>query len=226
MNMQYLLRGLCLACVLMAGSCAAPTNDGNGLKEDGAANHPISVEPSYESLKLSYSGGLSSADQAKFDAFVADYQGHGNGSIAVSAPAGNMSPAMIAFFAQHINDLGVSKDHILVATHDSPTGDMRVEINYVSYQAHTDKCGDWSQDLANTEDNDTPKNFGCAVQQNIAAQIADPRDLLHPRDMQDASAVRRDTVIGNYEAGKITSSDKRSGALANEQNAASSQIGQ
>jgi len=137
-----------------------------------------------------------------------------------------MSPAMIAFFAQHINDLGVSKDHILVATHDTPTGDMRVEINYVSYQAHTDKCGDWSQDLDNTEDNDTPKNFGCAVQQNIAAQIADPRDLLHPRDMQDASAVRRDTVIGNYEAGKITSSDKRSGALANEQNAASSQIGQ
>jgi len=226
MNMQYLLRGLCLACVLMAGSCAAPTNDANGMKEDGAANHPISVEPSYESLKLSYSmGGLSPADQAKFDAFVSDYQGHGNGSIAVSAPAGNMSPAMIAFFAQHINDLGVSKDHILVATHDAPTGDMRVEINYVSYQAHTDKCGDWSQDLANTEDNDTPKNFGCAVQQNIAAQIADPRDLLHPRDMQDASAVRRDTVIGNYEAGKITSSDKRSSVLADEQNGTSSQVG-
>jgi pilus assembly protein CpaD len=223
MNMQYLLRGLCLACVLMAGSCAAPTNDANGRMEDGAVNHPISVEPSYESLKLSYTGGLSPADQARFEAFVGDYQGHGNGSIAVSAPAGNMSPAMITFFAQRINEMGVSKDHILVATHDAPDGDMRVEINYVSYQAHTDKCGDWSEDLAKTEDNETPKNFGCAVQQNIAAMVADPRDLLHPRDMQDASAVRRDTVIGNYEAGKITSSDKRKATLQNEQSGTSSQ---
>jgi pilus assembly protein CpaD len=229
MNMQYLLRGLCLASVLMAGSCAAPTNDANGMMEDGAVNHPITVEPSYQSLKLSYSpaeSGISPADQARFDSFVADYQEHGNGSIAVSAPAGSMSPAMIAFFAQRINDAGVAKDHILVATHDAPDGDLRVEINYVSYQAHTDKCGDWSQDLANTEDNDTPKNFGCAVQQNIAAQIADPRDLLAPRPMQDASAVRRDTVTTLYEQGKITSSEKRSSGLANEQNGTSSQTGQ
>jgi pilus assembly protein CpaD len=224
-NMQYLLRGLCLAAVLMAGSCAAPSNDGNMRMEDGAANHPISVEPSYQSLKLSYAGALSAADQARLDAFVADYKGHGNGSIAVSAPAGTMSPAMINFFAQRINEMGVSKDRILVATHDAPDGDMRVEINYVSYQAHTDKCGDWSENLAFTADNETPKNFGCAVQQNIAAQIADPRDLLHPRDMQDASAVRRDTVIGNYELGKITSADKRSTALPDEQNGTSSQVG-
>jgi pilus assembly protein CpaD len=224
-NMQYLLRGLCLAAMLMAGSCAAPTKDGNMRMEDGAANNPISVEPSYQSLKLPYAGTLSSADQARFEAFVAGYMGHGNGSIAVSAPAGNMSPAMITFFAQRINEMGVARDHILVATHDAPDGDMRVEINYVSYQAHTDKCGDWSENLAFTEDNDTPKNFGCSVQQNIAAQIADPRDLLHPRDMQDASAVRRDTVIGNYELGKITSSEKRSSGLGDEQNGTSSQVG-
>ena len=228
MNMQYLLRGLCLACVLMAGSCAAPSNDANGLKEDGAANHPITVEPSYQSLKLSYSpmqSGLSSTDQARLEAFVAGYQDHGNGSIAVSAPAGSLSPAMIAFFAQRINDMGIGKDHILVATHDAPTGDMRVEINYVSYQAHTDKCGDWSQDLANTEDNDTPKNFGCAVQQNIAAQLSDPRDLLSPRPMEAASAIRRDTVTTLYEQGKITAADKRKSALANEQSGTSSEVG-
>ena len=101
-------------------------------------------------MKLYYSPadtGISPADQARFDSFVADYQAHGNGSIAVSAPAGINSQAMIGFFAQRINDMGVPKDHILVATHDAPDGDMRVEINYVSYQAHTDKCGDWSEDL-------------------------------------------------------------------------------
>jgi len=115
---------------------------------------------------------------------------------------------MIGFFAQRINDLGVPKDHILVASHDAPDGDMRVEINYVSYQAHTDKCGDWSENLAYSADNLTPKNFGCSVQHNIAAQVADPRDLLGPRTMDAASAVRRATAMNNYEKGAITSSAK------------------
>jgi pilus assembly protein CpaD len=215
--------------VLLAGSCAAPTNDGNGRMEDGAVNHPISVEPSYQSLKLYYApadNGISPADQARFDNFVESYQAHGNGAIAVSAPAGINSQMMVGFFAQRINDMGVAKDHILVATHDAPDGDQRVEINYVSYEAHTDKCGDWSEDLANTEDNLVPKNFGCAVQQNIAAQVSDPRDLIAPRPSEDASAVRRATVVGNYEAGKTTSADKRKRDLPDEQSGTSSDVNQ
>ena len=179
--------------------------------EDGAVNHPISVEPAYQSIRLYYSpadAGISPADQARFDNFVADYQEHGNGSIAVSAPAGINSQAMIGFFAQRINDMGVPKNHILVASHDAPDGDMRVEINYVSYQARTEKCGDWSENLAYSADNLTPKNFGCAVQHNIAAQVADPRDLLGPRPMENASASRRAAVVGNYEQGKVTSAAK------------------
>ena len=35
--------------------------------------------------------------------------------------------------------------------------------------------------------------------------------------MDDASAARRATVIGNYEQGKITSADKRKADLSNEQ---------
>ena len=43
----------------------------------------------------------------------------------------------------------------------------------------------------------------------MAMMVADPRDLLGPRAMDDgASAARRQAVIGNYEAGKITSSEK------------------
>jgi pilus assembly protein CpaD len=228
MDTKYFLRAFSLVAVLLAGSCAAHTNDASGLTEDGAANHPITVEPSYQSLKLFYSpadAGISPADQARFDSFVADYQAHGNGSIAVSAPAGINSAAMISFFAQRINDMGVPKNRILVANHDAPANDQRVEINYVSYQAHTDKCGDWSEDLAFTQDNILPENFGCSVQHNIAAQIADPRDLMAPRPTDDASAVRRDTVISNYEAGKTTSSDKRSSDLANEQSGTSSDVG-
>ena len=227
MDTKILFRGMCLASVLMAGSCASHAPDAMHMSEDGGFNHPITVEPSYQSIKLYYSpadAGIQPADQARLASFIADYEAHGNGSIAVSAPAGMNSQAMIGFFAQRINDLGVSKDHILVATHDLSNGDMRVEINYVSYEAHTDKCGDWSQDLDFTADNDTPKNFGCSVQQNIAAQVADPRDLIQPRDMDASNSARRSTVINNYEQGKVTSADKRKADVSNEQSGTSSDV--
>jgi pilus assembly protein CpaD len=228
METKILFRGMCLASVLMAGSCASHAPDATQLAEDGAFNHPITVEPSYQSIKLYYSpadSGIQPNDQSRFASFIADYEAHGNGSIAVSAPSGMNSQAMIGFFAQRINDLGVSKDHILVATHDSPDGDMRVEINYVSYEAHTDKCGDWSENLDYTSNNDTPRNFGCSVQQNIAAQIADPRDLIQPRDMDASNSARRSTVINNYEQGKVTSADKRKADVSNEQSGTSSNVG-
>ena len=36
--------------------------------------------------------GIAPADAARFDAFVSDYQAHGNGTIVISAPAGMRSP--------------------------------------------------------------------------------------------------------------------------------------
>jgi pilus assembly protein CpaD len=229
MESKFLFRGLCLVSVLVAGSCTAQAPDATHMAMGGTANHPISVEPSYQSIKLYYSpadSGIQPADQARFNSFVSNYEAHGNGAIAVNAPAGMNSQAMIGFFAQRINDMGVSKDRILVATHDAPDGDMRVEINYVTYQARTDACGDWSQNLAITFDNDTPRNFGCAVQQNIAAQIADPRDLLAPRDMDPSSGARRATVVTKYEQGTVTQAEKHTADSAVEQSAGASRVGQ
>ena len=228
MTPQIALRLAAAAALIAMGSCAATPDTSPGMMmPDGAANHPITVEPSYRALKLAWSpaaGGLSPAEQVQFHAFVADYLAHGNGSIAVSAPATLGAQGAAQWFAAGINAMGVSRDKILIATHDAPDGDQRVEINYVSYQAHTDRCGDWSENLAYTADNLTPKNFGCAVQQNIAAQIADPRDLLQPRPSDDSDGARRAGVLSNYEAGKITSADKRKSDLPNEQSGTSSDV--
>src|SRR6185437_13361871 len=101
MEINHLFRGLSLAAVLMAGSCAVPVSNGSAsIGTDGAANHPISVEPSYQSLRVNYSpadSGLSPADQGKFANFISAYEAHGNGSIAVSAPSGINSQAMLGF---------------------------------------------------------------------------------------------------------------------------------
>jgi pilus assembly protein CpaD len=230
MTPQIALRLAAAAALIAMGSCAATPDTSPGMMmPDGAANHPITVEPSYRALKLAWSpaaGGLSPAEQVQFHAFVADYLAHGNGSIAVSAPATLGAQGAAQWFAAGINAMGVSRDKILIATHDAASGDMRVEVNYVSYQAHTDKCGDWSENLAFTLDNSTPKNFGCAVQQNIAAMVADPRDLLGPRTLGESDAARRAAVVTNYEQGKPTSAEKRKGDLGNEQSGFASAAGE
>jgi pilus assembly protein CpaD len=194
----------------MAGSCAAPGDSGTML--DGAVNNPILVQPSYQAIKVAYypGRGLAEADSPRLASFVDAYLDHGNGSIVVNVPASGAANVAIAFMADRINTMGVSRDHIIVTSHDAPPGDVQVELNYVSYTANTHVCGDWSEDLSKTYDNTTPQNFGCAVQQNIAAMVSDPRDLLGPRPMDDSDARRRQTVITKYDQGQPTPAEKTS----------------
>lgn len=216
---DYLVRAAAIACVLVAGSCAV-ANDGHSLAEDGATNHPILVEPNYRDIKLAYAGGaagISPADAAAFDTFLADYRAHGNGSLGISVPAGPAAQTAITFFAERAAATGIPRNKILVSTRDVAGGEARVDVSYISYTAHTESCGDWSENLAFTADNLTPRNFGCSVQHNIAAQVADPRDLLEARRFEPADANRAATVITNYEQGKPTAAEKtqdQSGAVS------------
>jgi pilus assembly protein CpaD len=203
-----LLRGFSLAALLVAGSCSAPSG-GKMVFDDPIANHPIQVEPSSQSMRVSVSpAGIAPADLAHFDAFVSDYQVHGNGKIVISAPQGALASTEAAVVADRINAMGVSREQILVAGRDAAPGDGRIELNYVSYQAATASCGDWSEDLSYTMQNKTAANLGCAVQHNVAAMVADPRDLLGPRPIDGADANRRATVITNYEKGVPTAATK------------------
>jgi len=206
---SILLRGFCLAAVLIAGSCSSPSGGEKMTFDDPVANHPILVQPSSQSLQVNVSSaGVAPADMAHLNAFVSDYQAHGNGKIVISAPAGALANVEAAQIADRINAMGVSRDQILVANRDAAPGDSQVELDYVSYQANTAPCGDWSEDLAYTMDNKTASNLGCAVQHNIAAMVADPRDLMGPRPMGGADADRRATVITNYEKGTPTAATK------------------
>ncbi len=222
MTPNAIIRTLGFCAIAVAGSCSVtPDVSPGAIMNDAAVNHPIMVSPSYRSLKVDFvpqAGGMTPMAAAQLDAFVADYRDRGTGSIAVSVPASSQTQGMIDVFAGHINRMGIARDKILVATHEAPTGDMRVEVNYVAYQASVEKaCGDWSENLAFTMHNRTPGNFGCAVQQNIAAMVADPRDLISPRGMGESDAARRVTVLEKYRQGEITSSNKRKVDLNNEQ---------
>jgi pilus assembly protein CpaD len=217
-NTRNILRAASLVAVLAAGSCASPTDPGN-LFDDPVVNHPIQVQPNYHTLKLAFSApdaGLMPDDAQKFDAFVGDFMQHGNGAISISVPPGGDSNAAIAYFGERLAAAGVPRDRILVGTREAG-GDGRVELGYIGYQASTPPCGDWSVDLSFTADNQVAPNFGCSVQHNVAAQVADPRDLIAPRPMGSGDATRRATVYNNYKDGKptgATMTQDQSGAVS------------
>jgi len=210
MKLEHLFRALAVGSVLMAGSCSV-ANDGNTISLDGARNHPIAVEPSYRDLKLQYSGGadgLSREEAAKFDAFVADYRVRGNGSLGISVPSGAGSRAAITFFGERAAASGISRDKILVTVREAGNADPRVDVSYIAYVARAQPCGNWSEDEAFTQENHTSANFGCSVQHNIAAMVADPRDLLGPGARGPVSTNRRAVVMDHYEKGEITQANK------------------
>jgi pilus assembly protein CpaD len=213
----YVLQVLSLAAVLLAGSCASPTNDGT-VFVDGLRNHPITVSPRYETVRVAYSdsaAGLSPGDDTKLASFVEDYLYRGDGAISVSVPNGPASSAAISYISEHLAHMGVMRSRILVGTHDAANGDTRIEIGYIVYSARTDTCGNWTQDGGDTASNLPMPDFGCSVQHNIAAMVAEPRDLMTPRGMSPGDATRRETVIGTYEKAQSTASQKSADQSAN-----------
>lgn len=219
MTMRKLLSFAALSAVLVAGSCAAPFNDGS-VSADPIVNHPITVRPAYKSLHLSFAGaaaGLMPDDQMRFDNFVANYKDHGNGALSISAPRGPVGSEAIRYFGERLAALGVSRSRILVGTHEVADGDTRVELGYITYVARTDECGDWSKNAADTASNLPMPNFGCANQHNLAVMIADPRDLVAPRPLGPADATRRANIIDKYQKGEVSGAAKskdQSGAVS------------
>jgi len=223
-----IMRFTSLAALLLAGSCAAPNGDGPtpGNFSDPTANHPIAVEPAYRSVKLPFSAadaGLMPDDSARFNDFVSRYLSSGNGAISITAPAGG--EAAISYFGERLASMGVPRNHILVGTRQPGDNDARVELSYMSYSAHVENCSnDWPTDWGDTWDNAPTPNFGCAVQKNMAAALADPRDMVEPRPMDAPDAARRATVLGKYDKGEVTQADKHTGDKGVEQSGMSSEI--
>jgi pilus assembly protein CpaD len=207
---KNVLRAASVAAVLLAGSCASPTNDGT-VFADGLRNHPITVAPHYEAIRVAFSdpaAGMSPEDGAQLSTFVDEYLARGDGEISISAPRGPNSSAALAYLGDELVHMGVPRSRILVGTHDAP--DMRVEISYLAYAARTGACGNWTEDASGTASNLPLPDFGCSVQHNVAEMVADPRDLVAPRGMGPSDATRRETVVGTYEKAQSTGAQKSS----------------
>ena len=89
-----------------------------------------------------------------------------------------------------------------------------IRLNYSKLVASAGPCGQWPKDLGPASgkqyvSNRPYWNFGCAMQHNIAAMVANPADLVQPRGATPPYEERRSDTIGKYTKGSDPSGQYR-----------------
>jgi pilus assembly protein CpaD len=213
----FTLAALCLA------ACATEPKSSHAAQPaplNPGALYALKADTATDKIALAvHDGGLSPAQAEALKDLAARRAKLDGGVVTVSLPHGAADPLAAAKAADYVQGvLGVQGAPSTRAAYDSddPKAPLLVSFSYVKAEVPT--CGrDWD-DLTKTIDNRDFANFGCAVTANMAAQIANPSDIVHPRPEDPADAERRMTVLGKYKAGKATGSDepdsKYSGQIA------------
>ncbi len=167
--------------------------------------HPIEIEKARTSMALvapASAHGLNTYQKERVRHFVGLWR---NESIGKMTVAGN-NRAALSDLRDILIEAGVPVGAVEISRYDG--NQPGVKVSFARYIAHGPKCGEWHENLAENDQNDMYGNFGCSAQHNLAAMIANPRDLKTPRDQVDWSeGDRRDFVYRAWRSGEKTTGD-------------------
>jgi pilus assembly protein CpaD len=220
MERQMMKHILTLAMTFGLAACGA-FNGRDDAMFDARYEHPISVDPQVVTLQVEVPQdkiALSASDRAALDSFAATYRARGHGVLTIAAPSGSPNEAaavsLVAEMRAALRDAGLPEPAIGYAAYRASAANASAPImlTYRRFVASASPCGNWTDDYAFAPNNGRTANYGCSTQSNLAAIIADPADLIGPRDWDPAYAPRRDEVIDNFRIGEVTESQESGSA--------------
>ncbi len=200
------------AAALLAG-CAFQKRDSitvGAVPDDYRTNHPIVIAEKEEILDLPVAAtdrGATAPQRASLEGFLAGYDRTAAPVLTIAAPSGSANSLAAADAANDFAHLarknGVPASRIMLVVYQASPEEISapVRVSFPAMRAHTGKCGRWPKDILETSENKHYANFGCSYQNNIAAQIANPGDLLGPRKQSPIDPANRGVVIGDYQDG-------------------------
>jgi pilus assembly protein CpaD len=177
--------------------------------------HPIVLAQTPHLIDLfppSFGSRLDPENVLRIREFVARYRAMGQGPITVLAPTGGANSAALRAGVEKIRRAleaeGVGR---AIYSANYAVGDSGltapVRLSFIGTKAKVKgRCGEWPDDLASGTSldgwqNSSYWNFGCANQATLAAQIADPRDLVDPRGETPGDVETRMRAIQKVRAG-------------------------
>jgi pilus assembly protein CpaD len=185
--------------------------------------HPIAVKQGEAMLDLAvYRGasGLNPSQKGELYAFLGDYKAQGAERLLIKAPSGgaNEAAAMRAYddVRRAMRRAGIDPASVALEPYFSNGDDAApLRLSYLQFVAQAPDCPDWSENAARDPQNMPWPNMGCATQRNLAASVADARDLLGPRPETPRPGERRDVVWDKYVKGEATISKRAPSEHAN-----------
>jgi len=186
--------------------------------------HPIAIDPDTATMSVpvaSLANGISADSVRDVRAFLAVYKARGHGPLTISRPVGTSNEKAAGRVAGDISRIaaavGVSTADVMSETYTAKAGapDAPVTLSFTSFVASVGPCGDWSHNANSSTRNTEMPDLGCATQNNLAAMIEDPHDLVGPRDMTMSDPERRAVIFDKYRKGETTVTDRKSDERGN-----------
>ena len=162
--------------------------------------YSVIVRPVTDEIQLAANGGLSANQQAALAALVSRWRQTGDSPIVVqgaaSGPGGDTAQAAVSALQAH----GVPAQAIRMAPFESAEP-VPVRVGFSRQEAVGPQCSTLWGNLTGAASNRPAMNFGCSTTANFAAQIADPRDLVHAAPVDPADSRRRVLKANSYREG-------------------------
>lgn len=199
------------ASTMTLASCGNLRQDGDlktsSIENDYRVRHPIKLAEAEQSIDIPVATGdvkLSRGIEDTIRGFGQNYKSNSSGVIQIAVPSGSINAraarAVVPQVRRQLAAEGVEQRRIIVTGYQAEPGvSAPLKLSFVALTAMTDQCGQWPEDLMeNSYGNKNWHNFGCANQNNLAAQVANPKDLFDPRATTPIDAQRRANVIDTY----------------------------
>jgi pilus assembly protein CpaD len=196
-----------VAAAVLSGCASRDDLTTGGIPDDYRQRHPIVVTEAEQSVDIpiaSTDRRLNTAQRDMIRGFAQNYGSRATGPVYLLTPEGSPNSAaarqLRGQVRAELSARGVASSKIVNSSYAANSfGDAApIRLTFVGTTAMTSQCGQWPKDMINDFNNQNYYNFGCATQNNLAAQIANPEDLIAPRGMTPIDAARRNAAIKEY----------------------------
>jgi pilus assembly protein CpaD len=202
-----------VAAALLGGCARRDSITVGAIPDDYRTNHPIVIAEKNEKIDLPVGAGdrgMTGSQRDTLLGFLDGYDKSAAPALTIAIPRGSANEIAATAagrdFARLAIASGVSRNRVVMTNYQSVSAEASspVRISFVAVRAQTDKCGRWPEDLTQTSENKHYADFGCSYQNNLAAQMANPADLIGPRKSSTIDAENRGAVIDVYRSRGIS----------------------
>ena len=190
-----------LALTSAVAACTTTTGPDNLARGLDPVNVPVITRSDFALDLAAPDGALAATEAARLNAWFASLGlGYGD-SVHIDGAYADSARADVAQIAGEYGML-VNAGAPVTANAVAP-GSVRVIVSRT--RASVPGCPNWSRPAQPNYENQTMSNFGCGVNANIAAMVADPQDLVFGREgsgVGDAATAAK--AIGSYRSQKPT----------------------